>query len=100
MGIKEIDEALDPYHGKGIEYAGLHEIRSQTTLSFAAAAGFALALGNHMERSRFQRVATFQTLEVAQSSEAGKPDQTQCILNNPCRCHCSDRVDSRPVLPD
>ena len=52
VGISEIDHALDPENGAGIEFAALHEIRSATTLSFAAAAGFALALGNHMERWR------------------------------------------------
>jgi hypothetical protein len=57
LGVGEIDRALDPYEGKGIEYAGLHEIRSSTTLSFAAAAGFALVLGNHMERQRSGREA-------------------------------------------
>ena len=57
LGVGEIDRALDPYGGKGIEYAGLHEIRSSTTLSFAAAAGFALVLGNHLERQRSRRQA-------------------------------------------
>ena len=57
MGISEIDHALDPENGAGIEFAALHEIRSATTLSFAAAAGFALALGNHMERWRTRNLA-------------------------------------------
>lgn len=66
LGIDEIDQALDPYHGKGIEFSGLHEIRSQTTLSFAAAAGFALVLGNHIERVRFQRSQDFRAFEAEQ----------------------------------
>ena len=57
MGIDAIDHALDPENGEGIEFAALHEIRSATTLSFAAAAGFALALGNHMERWRVRQSA-------------------------------------------
>lgn len=60
FGIEEIDQVLDPHHGKGIEYAGLHEIRSATTLSFGAAAGFALVLANHMECERHRGAAHLQ----------------------------------------
>ncbi len=74
LGIEAIDRALDPYHGRGIEFAALHEIRSSTTLSFAAAAGFALVLGNHMERCRLGRAAHLQTCErVAGINENLRP---------------------------
>ena len=69
LGIEEIDRALDPHHGRGIELAGLHEIRSMTTLSFGAAAGFALVLGNHLERARFGRVANLQEGQAHRSSD-------------------------------
>ena len=70
LGIEEIDRALDPNHGRGIEFAGLHEIRSHSTLSFAAAAGFALVLGNHLERSRFQHSPNIQAFKDEKTSRA------------------------------
>ncbi len=83
LGIEEIDRALDPDHGRGIEYGGLHEIRSQTTLSFAAAAGFALVLGNHMERVRFQRSQGFKAFETGQPERGKTP--VEAGLSQPLR---------------
>jgi len=83
LGIDEIDWALDPDQGKGMAFSGLHEIRSQTSLSFAAAAGFALVLGNHIERVRFQRSQDFRAFEAEQFSQknpASRPVEANSSL--------------------